>query len=150
MLDEFTKLLHSKNPISSEQKHIYGKQLVDAYYKAQFSSEIFKWIIGGILYKIDKLGLHNYVYGKALSKKAFFEEVGIPPSTAQSRIQLWDFYIEQHKLKIEQVQNADIHKLMRGMVKLKKQNANTQEVLKVVELAERGKISRTDFLEEIK
>ena len=61
---------------------------------------------------------------------------------------MWKFYVEQHKLSVEQLKNADVYKLGRALTYLHDKDNN--EVNRIVELAERGKLSRSDFLEEIK
>lgn len=146
-INEIQKLIDEKNPISAEEKHQYGKRLVSGYNSSQFVSELFKWYIGGILYRIVTLGLHNYVYGKSLSKNAFCDELGIAPSTAQTLIKRWEFYVVKNKIPLDKLKNASTYNLGRALAYLK--DKDKDEVKRIVDLAERGKLSRIDFLLEI-
>lgn len=145
---EVLKQVHSTAPKSTKEKHEVAKRLVEKLDEVQIKQALHSWTIGAILYEIRKYGLHHYAYGKIHSMSAFYDEIGIPQSTARYRIALWEFYIEKHGYKIDDLLYCDMNKLQRAISYIREQDKKV--VNNVVELAQRGRMSRDEFIDEVK
>lgn len=146
--DEVLKQIKVPFPKSTTEKYEVANLIVEGIKETQLKYELHKWVMSGRVYQMKKYNLYHYVNGKVHSKAAFYDEHGIPQSTARYYEMLWDFYVEQHDMKIDELIMSDTHKLQRAIPYIKEQN--TKAVKDVVELAQKGRMSRDEFIDELK
>ena len=106
------------------------------------------WYMGKQLYYFDKFGLQNYLFGKAMSKNAFYGEIDIPISTVAYHTALYGFYVVKHGFSFEELKNSTARKLHRAIPYL--QEKPKEKVAEAIELAKRETMGLMDFIEEIK
>ena len=140
------KLLDKPEPKDLKEKVEFGQQLERFFDKARYNSEVWKWVEGGALYFIDKYDLYDYVFGKQISKKSFFSELGIPYTTASLRIDMWKTYVVQHGFSLDELKDCETYKL--GVCVSLLRETNHEEALRIIGLAKRGNLSRSDFMIE--
>ena len=145
---EVIKIVGTTAPKSTTDKHKRAKQIESGIHKTQQKHELHKWVLSCYLYQMKKHNLYNYLSGKIYSRSAFYDELGLPQSTARYYETLWEFYIEKHGLTVDNVMSADTHKLQRAVAFIK--DKDTKDVRHTVELAERGRMSRDEFIDELK
>lgn len=141
------KLLDKPEPETLKDKVEFGQQLKRFFDKARYNSEVWKWIEGGALYFIEKYNLYDYVFGRQISKKSFFEELGIPYSTAIMRIDMWKTYVIKFGYSLDELKDAETYKLSKCVVYLKDKSKSDAD--RILSLAKRSLLSRSDFIEEV-
>lgn len=146
--DKIEEITKRRAPQTSEEKRDLGLEMVELFNYARYNSEVFKWVESAALYYIDKYNLHNHIYGNVEHKKYFYDELGIPDSTARNRISMWKFYVVGSGMKLKSLRDCDLHKLSRALAYLR--DKNHDEIKRIIEMSKRGKVSRADFLREIK
>lgn len=134
-------------PKSSLEKTELARKLYHEFKEIRDTRDKSIWLEARLLYYLDKYGLHNYLFGKALSKAAFSSEIDLPLSTFNFKVNLYEFYVVEHGFTFEDLQEANTKKLHRALPFLKE--ANKEKVKEVVELAERERQSLSDFLAEV-
>ena len=97
-----------------------------------------------MLFYLDNFDLYDYLFGKILSKNAFFAELDVPVPTANFKIRLYDFYVIQHQFTFAELREANTKKLYQAIKFLK--NENRDRIKEAIIMAEREKQSLSDFL----
>lgn len=133
-----------KSPKTEKEKTLLAQELYEAIKSCETTRENLNLIEAEKLYYFNKYDLHNYLFGESITKKAFYEEIDIPWSTANYRLKIYEFYVIKHGIKHEDLLKAAGRKLYAGLPYLK--DKDTAKVLEAVELAERGKQGISDFL----
>ena len=137
-----------KEPNSSLGKIKLARGLYEEMKQIREMRDIAGWYLGKILYYFDKYKLHNYLFGKALSKNAFYAEIDIPHSTVSYYITLYEFYIVDNQIDFKLLRNSATRKLHRAIPLLK--GKPKDKIMEAVELAKRETLSLSDYLENIK
>lgn len=145
--DQIEGVIGSKKPKTTGEKHKLALELIDAYNKADEASNAWKWFRAAMLYKLDREGLYPYAWGKVKSQRGFFQEMGIPLSTARLLIQLFAFYVVKHKIPIKKLKECDTRKLGEAYWKIRDMGSVAVSV--AVEYCVRGAHDDTDFKELI-
>ena len=84
------------------------------------------WIEGGLLYELDRKG--EYAKTGLKSKQELYKKLGIPTSTAQFILGLYEFYVVKHKIPIEKLNEVGARVL--GILLPKLRYAGTRRVYK--------------------
>ena len=133
-----------KEPKSTKEKTKLARELYQQFNEIRTTKDVANWFEGKILYYFDKFGLHNYLFGKAMTKKAFYAEIDVPPSTVAFKRDIYEFYIVRHKFTFEDLRKANTKKLHRALTYIRE--FPKEKVKEIVDLAEREKQSLSDFL----
>lgn len=137
-----------KEPNSSLGKTKLARELYEEMKQIREMRDAAGWYFGKILYYFDKYKLHNYLFGKALSKNAFYAEIDIPHSTVSYYIALYEFYVVDNQIDFKLLRNSATRKLHRAISFLKGKSKN--KIIEAIELAKKETLSLSDYLEEIK
>ncbi len=131
-------------PASSLAKSKLARELYEQFQDVRDARDKAIWIEARNLYYIDTFGLHNYLFGKDMTKTAFYAEIDVPGATAAFKIALYDFYVIKHGFTFDELSRANTKKLHRAIPFVRE--AEPEKIKEIVELAEREKQSLSDFL----
>lgn len=124
-----------------------AKEAKDTYFALKRLFEIYEESIyrqGEYLYKLKKDKLYRYVFGDTdQSWNSFCAEIGIPVSTVDYRVLLYERYVIDCGFKIEELVGHSTKKLSRALPVIK----NKRDANRVIALAD--SLSESDFLKEI-
>src|SRR3990167_1888052 len=109
------KLDEIKEPKTEQEKVKLSRKLYEELKGLRDFKDKTNWIEGQILYLFEKFNLKDFLFGKALSKAAFYAEIDVPVSTAQFKTDIYEFYVIKHGFKIEELLNANTKKLHRAI-----------------------------------
>ena len=135
-------------PKSSLEKTKLARKIYNEIKSLREIRDMAGWYMGKQLYFFDKFGLQNYLFGKAMSKNAFYGEIDIPISTVAYHIALYEFYVVKNGFTFEELKNSTARKLHRAIPLL--QEKSKEKITEAVGLAKRETMGLMDFLEEIK
>lgn len=133
-----------KEPQSTLEKTKLAKKLYEEYKSIRDTKEMVSWYQAKLIYFLDKFKLHNYLFGKSMSRSAFYGEIDIPLSTANFLNSLYAFYIVKQGFTFDEVKDAALRKLHRALPYLHEKNK--EEIKEAVELAKRETLSLSDYL----
>lgn len=131
-------------PKTEQEKQRLAKNLYEELKHTQEIKDKVSWIEGKILFYYEKFGLHNYLFGKPATRTSFYAEIDIPTSTVAFKRSIYEFYVEKHGFSIDELKNANTKKLFRALTYIK--DYSKEKVKEVIGLAEREKLSLSDFL----
>jgi len=131
-------------PQTQSEKERLAKDLYEELRRTQEIKDKVSWIEGKILFYYEKFGLHNHLFGKPATRASFYAEIDIPTSTVAFKRSIYEFYVDKHGFSIEELKEANTKKLFRALTYIK--DYKKEKVKEVIEMAEREKLSLSDFL----
>jgi len=126
---------------TDKAQEIYSK------FKALNSAKIdVYWRQAEMLYKLKKDNLYKFVFGdNEQTWASFLSEIGVPNSSANQKISNWDFFINKHGMKIEdlKVDTSSLYYITNG-----RKDSSKEDVEEAIHMAQT--LSRGDFVQNIK
>ena len=113
-----------------EAQFLY-KKLSDVLY----ARNVLIWEEAKLWYELKKDGLYKYVFGDSGERNpskfwtSFVREVGVPKSTVEMRLRLYEFWVVKKRISIEKLRKINVRKLDRAISYIERGDVKLLEVI---------------------